>query len=78
MSFELYIRSILPGKKSFKQVGVNTMPKEINKLAAEALGLDMPGRAQLADKLLLSLDAPTDGENAALRVQEAERRLKAL
>jgi len=54
------------------------MPKDIKKLEAEVLGLDRAGRAQLAEKLLLSLDAPADDENVALWVQEAERRLKAL
>lgn len=54
------------------------MPKDIKELEAEVLGLDIAGRAQLAEKLLLSLDAPTDEENIELWVLEAERRLKAL
>lgn len=54
------------------------MPKDIKELEAEVLGLDIADRAQLAEKLLLSLDAPTDEENIELWVLEAERRLLAL
>lgn len=47
-------------------------------IEAEALRLDLQGRAQLAEKLLLSLDAPSDEENLRLWVDEAERRLRDL
>lgn len=35
-------------------------------------------RARLAEKLLLSLDAPSEEENLLLWVAEAERRLRSL
>lgn len=45
-------------------------------LETEVLNLGLEGRAQLAEKLILSLDAPTEEENLHLWVAEAERRLK--
>jgi hypothetical protein len=42
---------------------------------AEALKLDLPERAKLAETLLLSLDAPSEEENLKLWVTEAEQRL---
>jgi putative addiction module component (TIGR02574 family) len=44
----------------------------------EAMKLSLQERAALAEKLLLSLDAPSDAENLQLWVREAERRLKEL
>jgi putative addiction module component (TIGR02574 family) len=45
-------------------------------LANEAMKLSMDERAALAEKLILSLDAPSEAENLFLWVAEAERRLK--
>jgi len=42
------------------------------------MNLSLEGRAQLAEKLILSLDAPSGEENLHLWVVEAERRLKEL
>ena len=47
-------------------------------LEAEIMKLDMDARARLAEKLILSLDAPSDEENLRLWVAEAERRLRDL
>lgn len=47
-------------------------------LEAEIMKLGLDARARLAEKLLLSLDAPSDEENLRLWVVEAERRLKDL
>ena len=47
-------------------------------LATEALKLDQEKRALLAERLLLSLDAPAEEENLRLWVAEAERRLAEL
>lgn len=47
-------------------------------LAAEILKLGLDARARLAEKPLLSFDAPSDEENLRLRVVIAERRLKDL
>lgn len=47
-------------------------------LEAEIMKLDLDARARLAEKLILSLDAPSDEENLRLWVAEAERRLKDL
>ena len=47
-------------------------------LDAEIMKLDLDARARLAEKLILSLDVPSDKENLHLWAVEAERRLKAL
>ncbi|MCL6614140.1 MAG: addiction module protein [Firmicutes bacterium] len=47
-------------------------------LEAEVMKLDLEARARLAEKLILSLDAPSEEENLRLWVAEAERRLKEL
>ncbi len=47
-------------------------------LEAEIMKLDLDARAKLAERIILSLDAPSDEENLQLWVQEAERRLKDL
>lgn len=47
-------------------------------LEAEVMKLGLDARARLAEKLLLSLDAPSEEENLRLWVAEAERRLKDL
>ncbi len=47
-------------------------------LEAEIMKLGLEARARLAEKLILSLDAPSDEENLHLWVAEAERRLRDL
>jgi len=47
-------------------------------LDAEIMKLDLDARARLAEKLILSLDVPSDEENLHLWVVEAERRLRDL
>jgi hypothetical protein len=47
-------------------------------LETEVLKLSLEARARLAEKLILSLDAPSEEENLHLWVVEAERRLKEL
>lgn len=54
------------------------MSRSFEELEAEVLNLGLEGRARLAEKLLLSLEAPSDEENLQLWVTEAERRLKEL
>jgi len=51
------------------------MPMTMQKIESEALNLDMPSRANLVGKLLLSLDEPTVSEVEQLWLDEAERRL---
>ena len=51
------------------------MPKQIEKVIAETMQLDLECRAQLAGKLLLSLDEPTESEVERLWLDEAARRL---
>ena len=50
----------------------------LKELEIEAMKLGIKERAALAEKLLLSVDAPSDTENLALWVAEAETRLKEL
>ncbi len=47
-------------------------------LEAEIMKLSLDARAKLAERIILSLDAPSDEENLQMWVQEAERRLKDL
>lgn len=54
------------------------MSRNLEELESEVLNLGLEGRAQLAEKLILSLDLPTEEENLSLWVAEAERRLKEL
>jgi len=51
------------------------MPLTVRQLEHELLNLDLNTRAQLAEKLILSIDAPSETENLKLWVDEAERRL---
>lgn len=44
-------------------------------IECEVMKLDVTDRAELAQKLLLSLEAPAEEEHLALWVAEAERRL---
>lgn len=50
----------------------------IEQLESETMRLKIEDRARLAEKLLLSLDAPSDEENLQLWVAEAERRVRGL
>jgi putative addiction module component (TIGR02574 family) len=54
------------------------MSRKLEELEAEIMNLSLDRRAQLAEKLILSLDAPSGEENLHLWVVEAERRLKEL
>lgn len=51
------------------------MPLTIPQLETELFNLDLNTRAHLAEKLILSIDAPSETENLKLWVDEAERRL---
>ena len=50
----------------------------LEQLEAESMRLSLDARARLAERIILSLDAPSEEENLGLWVQEAERRLRAL
>ncbi|MBI5601797.1 MAG: addiction module protein [Deltaproteobacteria bacterium] len=52
------------------------MSKKSDEILSTAMELTLEERAQLAGKLLLSLDEPLDIEVEQLWVEEAERRLK--
>ncbi len=52
------------------------MSKESDEILAKAMELSLEERAQLAGKLLLSLDEPSESEVERLWMQEAERRLR--
>lgn len=54
------------------------MSMKLEKLETEAMKLGLEARARLAERLILSLDAPSQAENLQLWVEEAERRLKEL
>ena len=54
------------------------MAMNADQLEAEVMKLSLEARARLAEKLILSLDAPTEEENLRLWVAEAERRLSDL
>jgi len=51
---------------------------ELKELENETLKLSIEERAALAERLILSVDAPSDAENLHLWVSEAERRLHEL
>ncbi|MBN2209373.1 MAG: addiction module protein [Candidatus Coatesbacteria bacterium] len=51
------------------------MSSEVDKLAIELLGLPASARAELARKLIASLDEEEDGDVEAFWAEEAERRL---
>lgn len=61
-----------------RQQGVCHMAMNDEQLEAEIMKLELDARARLAERLILSLDAPPDEENLRLRVAEAERRLRDL
>ena len=50
------------------------MARELEEIAAEALELSPPARAELANRLLDSLDELSEAESDALWADEAERR----
>lgn len=52
------------------------MSKKGDKIFATAMDLPLEERAQLAGKLLLSLDEPSESEVERLWLGEAERRLR--
>lgn len=54
------------------------MSLRVDVLEEKAMKLDIGDRARLAEKLILSLDAPPEQENLRLWVAEAERRLQEL
>ena len=54
------------------------MAYNIEDLEGEVMKLSIEARAQLAGKLILSLDAPSEEENLRFLVVEAEKRLKNL
>ena len=55
-----------------------SMSLSLEDLENQVLNLSLEARAHLAEKLILSLDAPSEEENLRLWVDEAEKRLKAL
>ena len=50
----------------------------LEELEIEIMKLGLEERAALAEKLILSLDAPSEAENLRLWIAEAERRLREL
>ncbi len=54
------------------------MVQKIDDVTMAALDLSIEERAQLAGKLLLSLDEPSESEVENLWLEEAERRLEEL
>ncbi len=52
------------------------METKFDEVAAAALQLSIEERAQLAGKLLFSLDEPSESEVERLWLEEAERRLR--
>ena len=54
------------------------MVTNVASLEAKVLKLGIEDRSRLAEKLILSLDAPQEEENMRLWVAEAERRLQQL
>lgn len=51
------------------------MPLTVQQLENELFNLDLNTRAHMAEKLILSIDAPSEAENLKLWVEESERRL---
>jgi len=51
------------------------MPSTMTQLEHELFYLDLDARAQLAGKIILSIDAPGKEENLRLWASEAERRM---
>ena len=53
------------------------MSSQIDELLSASMNLSLEERAQLAGRLLLSIENPTDAEVERLWLDEAERRLNA-
>jgi len=53
------------------------MSSQIDELLSASMNLPLEERAQLAGRLLLSIENPTDAEVERLWLDEAERRLNA-
>lgn len=51
------------------------MSMTLHQIETELFSLDLSTRARLAEKLILSIDAPSEEENLKLWVAEAEQRL---
>jgi putative addiction module component (TIGR02574 family) len=67
----------LPGSFGPQEQQENqNMAKKLDEVTAVAMELSLEERAQLAGKLLLSLDEPSESEVERLWLEEAERRLK--
>ncbi len=54
------------------------MAKAVQSVLAEALRLDLHGRAELAAELLKSLDGPADPDAEAAWAAEIQRRIEAI
>lgn len=54
------------------------MNPSMEEIESKAMQLSIEERAALAEKLILSLDVPSEAENLQLWVHEARRRLKEL
>lgn len=67
------IRAGLPKGKQREE---DHMAMNLEELAAEVMKLALEDRAQLASRLLLSLDEPSESEIEKLWLEEAERRLR--
>ena len=52
------------------------MEEKLDEVITAALRLSIEERAQLAGRLLLSLDEPSESETERLWLEEAERRLR--
>jgi putative addiction module component (TIGR02574 family) len=52
------------------------MEEKLDEVISAALRLSIEERAQLAGRLLLSLDEPSESETERLWLEEAERRLR--
>ena len=57
-------------------IGGSHMATRLDEVMSAAMDLSLEERAQLAGRLLLSLDEPSESEVERLWLEEAERRLK--
>lgn len=67
---------IRAGLTKGKQREEDHMAMNLEELAAEVMKLALEDRAQLASRLLLSLEEPSESEIEKLWLEEAERRLR--
>jgi putative addiction module component (TIGR02574 family) len=70
------VRKSLPQKRQGKTFGVQIMTALAQKFADEALLLPREERAELVEKLLQSLNVPTQKEIDRLWEKEAEKRVR--